>query len=601
MKKIILIGLAAFNFCLFADGDIVKDTKSKPVLAAVVELAPFAELTAKANVLGVTMSNPVLPTLALTASQQALYNEYGQMRTDMPMFYAIYVQSPAYKIAATNGVEVDVADIVQTVVVYPLAEKPNSFALRNAGSKKNADGTVYVPATGKRKENYVVAYSKNQKVAAFGPDAVMSHLALQDCEKFYLKEKKKVDSPIVKMSIEKEGLSFLSDFHELSLKLKSKENAVPDSFRDAQIQNLRKYLASFSGMEISLDVNSAGLTVNGSAKSEAGAKKPFYAGVAMPENVLDNISPRAKMFYSLNYLHSLGVYDDGDLRKSFVMTVSSITDSLKKSKDKKTALFAEKLARLLNVYANEIPLSDKNHYRTAWFGMDDANCPYIAELETMDEVEKYYDVSVSFMDSLEKSISEVWTDYKIMSKGPRKGEYLLDWNAIVDMNGLQKGESAPKELDVAKRKLKSVFGDSRCVLSLKKTPGGVIKFFGNPNTKLSAGKGDAKARLEAALPEVAKERPFGVMYLMPYSIIRDVVLPIVAKTATKAERSRYDMMIKAMLPPMPNSAVAFALWSDREGSERFVLRVTSNELKSLGTIFNTLTSTILSSEGVEEN
>jgi hypothetical protein len=86
---------------------------------------------------------------------------------------------------------------------------------------------------------------------------------------------------------------------------------------------------------------------------------------------------------------------------------------------------------------------------------------------------------------------------------------------------------------------------------------------------------------------------------MPYSIIRDAVLPIVAKTVAKAERYHYEMMIKAMLPSMPNSAVASALWSDSDGSERFILRVTSNELKSLGTIFNTLTSSILSSQGEE--
>jgi hypothetical protein len=598
MKKIMLIGLAVFNFMLFADGDIVKDTNSKPVLAAVVELSPFADVTAKANILGVTMSNPILPTLALTASQQALYNEYGQMRTDMPMFCAVYVLSPAYKVAAKNSVEVDIDDIVQTVVVYPLAEKPNSFALRNAGSRKNPDGTIYVPSVGKRKGNYTVAYSKNQKVAAFASNAAMAQQALKDCEKFYLEEKKKANSPIVKMVIEKEGISFLSSFYELSLKMNAKEKLTTKPVSEVQIKNVKRYLESYSGLEVSLDIDSKGLAIKGSTKRKIGSNLPSYAGVKMPADILDVVSSQSKMFYSLNHLHMFGL-DGEDLRKSFILFFSSITDSLKTSKDKKVVSFAGKLESILNTYAKEMPLPNRNHFRTAWFGMDAAGCPYIAEKENMDEVEKYYDVSISFMDSLVKAMSEVWPEYAIMNKGSEKGEYLLDWNAIVDMNGLQKGKPAPKELDVAKKKIKSVFGDSKGMLSVKKTSNGVIKFFGNPNTKLSTEKGDAWARLEAALPEVAKDRPLSVMYLMPYSIIRDAVLPIVAKTVAKAERYHYEMMIKAMLPSMPNSAVASALWSDSDGSERFILRVTSNELKSLGTIFNTLTSSILSSQGEE--
>jgi hypothetical protein len=109
----------------------------------------------------------------------------------MPTFCAVYVQSPAYKVVATNGTDVDIEDIVQTVVVYPLAEKFNTYALRCPGSRKNPDGTLFVPATGNRKSNYTIAYSQNQKVAAFASDAKMARLALKDCERFYLNEKKK--------------------------------------------------------------------------------------------------------------------------------------------------------------------------------------------------------------------------------------------------------------------------------------------------------------------------------------------------------------------------------------------------------------------------
>jgi hypothetical protein len=593
MKKVLITTISVVALSFFVNADIVKETKSKPVLAAVVELSPFVDLAAKVNILGVTMSNPIVPTLALTSLQQALYNEYGQMRTDMPMFYAIYVKDPAYKVAATNDAMVDIDEIVETVAVYPLAEKPNSFALRNVGSRKNADGTLYIPATDKRTGNYTVAYSKNQKVAAFASNAAMANIALKDCESFYLEEKAKKNVQVAKMSILKTGLSFISSLYESSLKLQAKDKSISDAMIDSQLKVVKERLESYANFDLTIDVDSTGLVVKGNAKKIKGAKIPSYAGVKIPANLLDCISRDAKIFYSVNYLILSGC-DNENAREMFVNTIAKSVDSLKQSKDMKYVLFVNKFQALLTKYAKEIPLPNKNHYRTGWLGMDKANSPYAAELEVMDESEKYYNVSLNFLDSLQKEIASTWPEYKVVTTGAKKGSYYLDWDSIVDLNGIQKGAPVPKELAVAKKKIKMIFGDSKAELSLTKLPNGMLEFFGNPKTKVSMEKGDAESRLAAALPEVVNDRPTSVLYLAPYAIIRDVVLPIVAKTAPKAERSQYEMMIKAMLPTMPNSALASAFWVDSDGSERAIIRITSNELKSLGTILNTLTSSFLS-------
>jgi hypothetical protein len=594
MKKI-LLGIFAFShFCLWGDTDIVKETSSKPVLAAVVELSPFAEVSAKASVLGNTMNNPIVPTLLLSASQQALFNEYGQMRTDMPTFCAVYVQSPAYKVVATNGTDVDIEDIVQTVVVYPLAEKFNTYALRCPGSRKNPDGTLFVPATGNRKSNYTIAYSQNQKVAAFASDAKMARLALKDCERFYLNEKKKDNVPLIRFFIEKEGLAFLSELFKSSLNQKS-EAAISEAVKRNELNTFNRLVELYDSIVISGDIDSLGIVFNGVAKKAKGSKILSCAGVRMPEAILNSVSSNAKMFYSLNVLSNMGVEQE-DFRKQMEKIILVSLDSLKDSKNKNVSRFINKITPSLKEYSKNVALPAKNDYRTGWLGVDSRENPCFSEIETSGD----YSSSVAFLEATAKTAKEVWPKYDILRKGDEEGRYFIDWNSLVDINGIEEGKPAPKELAVAKKKIKSIFGDSKSMLYVKKTPNGLLKFFGDPKTGLPSAKGDAESKLASALPETRKNRPTSVIYLMPYSIIRDMVLPAVAKSTPKAEREQYNMMIKAMVPAMPNSAIALAHWMENDGSDKILLRVTANELKSLGVIFNTFTASMLSGQGNEK-
>jgi hypothetical protein len=541
------------------------------------------------------MNNPIVPTLLLTASQQALFNEYGQMRSDMPILYAVYVQSPAYKIAATNDVEVDVEEIVQTAVVCPLAEKPNTFALRCPGSRKNTDGSIFVPATGNRKKNYTVVYSKDMKFAAFAGNAALAKRALKDTVKFSKNEAKAAKTPLFKAEIERDGINLLSAMYEDSVKKNAKmgeANGTVDLKAALQMEEIKEKFDFYERISIVADIDNIGFSFNFKAAKRPGAKVPSYAGARLPPAVLDGVASDAKVFYSQISLSGLDVPEEG-IREKAVVAVSSVLNMLRQSKSKNVALFAEKISPVVVKAFSEVPMPGKNDCQTGWLGLDTRGNPYYTEKGTSPDPDKSFKAGVAVFDAMAKAANEVWPEYSVFRKGAVEGEYLIDWNAVVDINGKEAGETAEKELAVAKAKIKSIAGDSKSKFAIVKTSNGVQSFFGNPASVVNPEKGDGEARLAAALPEVAKDRPTSVFYMTPYAFIRDVVLPIVAKSAPKAERMQYEMMIKAMVPSMPNSALAVASWTEKDGSEKGVVRITANELKSLGVIFNTFTAATL--------
>ena len=116
-----------------------------------------------------------------------------------------------------------------------------------------------------------------------------------------------------------------------------------------------------------------------------------------------------------------------------------------------------------------------------------------------------------------------------------------------------------------------------------------------------ASKSTGEAAIAEALPETVKDRPAGVFYLAPYTLARDVILPIVAKLSDKNTAAQYQMMLAGMAPAAPNSAVAAAGWVNADGAMRGLLRITAGEIKNLGAAFNAFTAAAMSSTTEEDD
>ena len=80
MKR--LIWMCAALSLAAAQAGIVEETHSKPVLAASVEVAPFAQIRRKLTTLGTLVNNPVVPMVLAPVVKSAIEEEMGAFRPD---------------------------------------------------------------------------------------------------------------------------------------------------------------------------------------------------------------------------------------------------------------------------------------------------------------------------------------------------------------------------------------------------------------------------------------------------------------------------------------------------------------------------------------
>ena len=101
-----------------AQAGIVEETHSKPVLAAWVEVAPFADVRQKVTTLGTLVNNPIVPMALVPAIQSAIKEEMGSLRPDAAIRVSTYVYQPAWQIAVTSEVAYAAEDLMKTEVAY---------------------------------------------------------------------------------------------------------------------------------------------------------------------------------------------------------------------------------------------------------------------------------------------------------------------------------------------------------------------------------------------------------------------------------------------------------------------------------------------------
>ena len=92
------------------------------------------------------------------------------------------------------------------------------------------------------------------------------------------------------------------------------------------------------------------------------------------------------------------------------------------------------------------------------------------------------------------------------------------------------------------------------------------------------------------MPETVAKRPSGVFYLSLYSLLRDHVMPIAVKVASPKDGEKIRPVMDVLPEAGANGALAYALWSEKNGACRFLLRVTTDEIRSIGAAANAIIS-----------
>lgn len=551
MKKSVVL------FCLVAGGLFaVEKDAAKPELVATVELAPFGDISKKFVNLGTMLNNPLLPTLLIGAGQERLAQTYGRFRNDAPIYGFVYARA---------------TDDATTVVVYPSADGPAKMLLDHPGATKDDDGMLHLPADERNPDARAVMFTEDRRFCAIAPSAVLARRALGDFAARAVRPA--AVRPLVRVDVTAAGL------------------------------RTRAELASFAGATATLDLTDRGLAVEGRLAARLGAPALVGAGTVLPTGALDRLPADAPLFAAMVARLACGTSSEAAFRAEVEAAAAEIQTNLvacvrKDEKAKPYAAFVQNVADALVAL-----LREGASYPAAadWSGsalvFDAQLRPALISDGEAAQARLTETATTAFFDRLVTACARQWPDRKALVKTATG--VVVDWAEVIDIgaavSGLADDKKTKKALATARKTVATVLGDTKTVLVYKADGTRIGSRVSAPGFTPPQGKPTGEARVAAVLPEAVAARPGAVFYCSLYSLVREAVLPLMARVASEKDAKQYGAMIAAMPAAAPDSAVAGAGWVEKDGSFRGLLRITANELKNFGAAFNAFTAASLSS------
>lgn len=581
MKRIALL-------CCLAVGSVfaaTEETQSKPMLAASVELAPFGDISKKVTTLGTIINNPIVPALLIGSGQQQIAKTYGRFRSDSPMYWQIYVQTRALDIVSLDD---DLEGLCELVLVYPSADGVARMALNHPGSTKEADGTLHLLASEENPDERWVKFTADGKYCAFAKSAALANIAINDFAKSAAARKARAagERPLVYVEITEHGISAVRS-------LQKNLSKVPCGTKVFNI---------YGSATFSLDLDDKGLSTETVLLPRPDAKRPATAGFSLPASVLDLVPANAPLFF----FSGSQIQGEYETEAEFRTDLNSLADTIrtnlvvevKKQKEcQKYNALLDELASAISDLLREVPYPSTTDWASFALAFDGNRHPYIEEHGNMVKLKEANAMGTKFFDRIIAALERQWPGKKLISKLP--DGIAIDWSAVIDVaaaeSGVKSDGKEAKEIANAQQTIAKVLGGTKT--ELRGTINGTQ--FSNrvaaPEVKPSEAKPNGEARVAAALPEVAANRPGTIFYFSLYNLVREVVLPTMAKFAAKKDAAQYQTMITAMAPAEKNSAIAGATWTGKDGSRRTLVRLTASELKNFGAAFNAFTAASMSS------
>ena len=598
---------------------LVEETKSQPVLAGSVVVAPFSEVTAKVTKLGTMINNPLVPMLLCSSVQQSLSQSYGRFSAEQPMAWMVYLQTPAWEVAATNDDVVAYEDLYDLVLVYPSVDKAARMKLNNPGSTQAADGTIHLLASENRAKEQYVKFTADGRHCAFASSPALAAQALADFEKIG-KGKfagPKAERPLVRISIPERGLTAIESLQAAAQAqieavkkaggmAKKTEASALETFQELALARQKRQFEiwrRFKGIEMLIDLNEKGLEFSGRILPKPGLAVPGAAGVRLPAGALEKVPSSAAFFLAVNQHLQTGLQSEADFRADLKdaekLVVDLAAQAEKEEAMKPYGALVKDLQGAVVELLQSVQYPAADDWVAAALGFDKDLHPYLASWGQAAQATANWTNGDKFVTRLLAAFEKQFPKSGILAKRA-VGAYTVDWAALIDFAGAQAGVKADdeeaKDLAEAKKTVTRILGATKTDLTSVVDGTQARQIIAQPGFSLPASaQPTGEARLAAALPEIATDRPTSVLYLTPYAFARGTLLPIMAKFAKKDEAQQYQTMIAAMTEPEPNSAIAAAGWSEKDGGYRYLFRITANELKNFGAAFNAFTAASMSS------
>ena len=525
-----------------AQAGIVEETHSKPVLAAWVEVAPFAEVRQKVTTLGTLVNNPIVPMALVPAIQSAIKEEMGSLRPDAAIRVSTYVYQPAWQIAVTSEVAYAAEDLMKTEVAY--ADPP-----------KGARPLVRAELT------------------ATGLTALEDYL-LQAAAAEKRERKAKGDN--------------ISGF-DLWLNL-GDEN--PDPSSDVKLR-------SYARAQLMVDLDARGLSFDFNLESRAGGKVSPAAGFRLPAGALDGLPDNAPFVMAVNdWL--LGQYGNAKEEKlsdeSSARIVEGLVRHVLKDPDaRKYAPVLTGVAGALASYLRTAPVTHPTDWSVCALAFGPRREPYFVQDGVSSAARQLDAANVRLFDAVAAAVEKQWPGRGLVRAS--NGRLIVDYATVLDVAAAEaKVKGAERELVQAKKRLGSILGGTKGEIAVLPMAGTAHSTFIGPVgfRRPVSQNPQGEARLAALLPETTSDRPSCVGWLSLYALARDFALPVAVGFAPKKDQSLYQAVVQALPAAGQASAIAGAYWSRADGSHRFLLRVTADELKNFGAVYNVISAAQMS-------
>lgn len=518
-----------------AQAGIVEETKSKPELVASVEIAPFAEIRRKLTSFGTLMNNPIVPMALVPPIQSAIEEALGKFCPDSAIAVRKYVYQPAWQIAVTSEVTYAVEDLTKMEVVYVKPPKgPNPLVRLEV----NAAGLAAL-------------------------DDYVSQSAAED-----RKARKAMGDAI-------SGIDLYCRLLD--------ENPAPSSEVD-----LRSYVRACFSFDLR---ERDGISVEFRMEPRPGAKVSPAAGFRLPPGAFDGVPDNAPAFLAVNDMLVGFCRDEREWKASSESAARIWTGlaehALKDPGGQKFAVVLKGAARALADYIREMPFPDPSDWSAYALAFGPHGEPYFV-LDGESAAARRMDAAdVRFLDGLASAVEKQWPGRGLVRASA--GLLTVDYAAVLDVAAAESQvKDADRELAHAKQRIAGILGSTTGELSVVPLSGRAHTAIYGPHGfhRPVSAKPTGEARLAAALPETVGDRPSCAALFSCYMLARDFVLPVAVNFLPKNSRGVYRGLVKALPGARWESAIAAAYWARPDGSHRYLLRVTADELKNYGAVFN---------------
>ena len=528
-----------------AQAGIVEETHSKPVLAASVEVAPFAEIRQRLQTLGTLVNNPIVPMALVPAIQSAIQEEMGSFRPDSAITVRTYVYQPAWQIAATSTVEYAAEDLMKTEVAYVDPPKGTRPLVR-------------------------------AEITATGLNAMEDFLSQTAAEE---KRARKA------MGDEISGF-------DLFCRLLGESND-PSGEID---------LRAYSRARIVFDLDGNGLSLDFALEPGPGVKRFPAAGFRLPAGALDGVPDNALCVLAINDM-LWGMCGDEKMWKASLESSVRFWDGLvnhlvKKPDGQKYAPFLKDMSSAIAACLRESSFPDPADWSVSAFALGPRREPYVVLDGVSAAARKGDAIDARLLDAVAAAVEKQWPGRGLVRAS--SGRMIVDYAAVLDMAAAEaKVKGAERELAQAKKRLGAILGATKGEIAVLPQAGKAHSaYIGSVGFRRPVSqKPTGEARLAAALPETTSDRPSCVGMISCYAIMREFVLPAAVGFVPKKNQDLYRTVVQSMPHAGVDSALACAYWARPDGAHRFLLRVTAEELKNYGAMYNVFSAMRLSSEG----